>query len=867
MKEKGNNFFARNDYKNAINCYTQAVNRGAHLTPEALSILYCNRSAAFYKAGNFVKAKNDAIEACQLTPNSAKPRFRLGMAYKALEKNKKAVREFEKADVMQPRNKEIVRELLDCRHLKGKEDRQEHLDTNYIPSSHYQRAEKEAKARGHIFSGQGDKILDIPLTGNDFLDGATHTRRGLYYASKNQMKQSIQELSRAAELGNAEGMYNLGVMYSHGTGCPRNPEMAQYWFKEAIKQPRKVMGNRNVGVAEAYSGLALYLHEDPNPAKQAQAVEMWEIAAEDGLAVAQNNLGTCYEHGRVYSQDFKKASQYYQLAAQGGDHQAMLNLAKLYARGLNGPIDLKNAILWAQRAVDCGGKQGLQDLLNYKKMQEALEEVPEVAFEEFNINHIMAAPKPSWVSSQKITKESLQSCKSEYSKKLLEVIWYCEEAARLLDEGQLGLAIMAYAQGLRIPDSELVAPIYGPRMHLFIERIPEDQKTVDTVLIEFCEVLNDKGVTAALTYAKQWLPKYPKEPALLHRIGCMHNFNQEFEKGLQMFWKAKPLCTENYATMDLTYLLATTERLLGQFQQSSEHYEEFLAGCVQGHRKIPEAYYGLASNAISLKMTEKVSEFYFRGLEVEKTLPKMFHTSSPMKQMAAKVVEILQKSAKKECPKIKQTFTTVSQIFEAPSHLDFNEIARKQILLSLREGYKDGWDPNFHQSLPLAKPSRQSTDARWAKSKVVFLEDLISHGQDHVHAGTHLDCMVVALPVQLIAIHMCIVDAKGTLMKLAIYNFDEKLRQKLVVGQTLIIPNPYFRLTASGENNIRVDAPQKLEFGKLWSCCFYCLNLSDALKVCKGCLQAKYCSVDCQRNDWHLLNHKSECQWYKQRRG
>jgi hypothetical protein len=71
------------------------------------------------------------------------------MVYKALEAYRKAVCELEKADVLQPRNKEITRELLDCRHLKGK---------------------------------------------------------------------------------------------------------SQYWFREAIKQPRKMMGLRNVGVAEAYRG-------------------------------------------------------------------------------------------------------------------------------------------------------------------------------------------------------------------------------------------------------------------------------------------------------------------------------------------------------------------------------------------------------------------------------------------------------------------------------------------------------------------------------------------------------------------------------------------------------------------------------------
>jgi hypothetical protein len=235
-------------------------------------------------------------------------------------------------------------------------------------------------------------------------------------------------------------------------------------------------------------------------------------------------------------------------------------------------------------------------------------------------------------------------------------------------------------------------------MSVFVQTIPEDQKTVDVVLIEFLEILNEKGSNGALTYGKQWLLKYPKEPALLRSVGCMYNFNKEYEKGLQMFWKARPLCTENYAKVDMTYMLATTERLLDQFRQSSEHYEEFLAGCVQGHRKIPEAYYGLATNAMVLKNTEEVSEFYFRGLEVEETLPKMFHSSSPSKHMAAKVVELSKKVDKKEGPKMQKTYTTISQLFEASGEFYFNEIARTQTILSLRGSYKDATENNYNHS-------------------------------------------------------------------------------------------------------------------------------------------------------------------------
>ena len=41
--------------------------------------------------------------------------------------------------------------------------------------------------------------------------------------------------------------------------------------------------------------------------------------------------------------------------------------------------------------------------------------------------------------------------------------------------------------------------------------------------------------------------------------------------------------------------------------------------------------------------------------------------------------------------------------------------------------------------------------------------------------------------------------------------------------------------------------------------CYYCREKSKKLKLCKRCRKAKYCSKNCQKNDWNLRNHKHEC--------
>lgn len=40
-------------------------------------------------------------------------------------------------------------------------------------------------------------------------------------------------VSKAAEQGNSEAQYNLGVMYHYGQGVPQNQSVAKEWFSKA----------------------------------------------------------------------------------------------------------------------------------------------------------------------------------------------------------------------------------------------------------------------------------------------------------------------------------------------------------------------------------------------------------------------------------------------------------------------------------------------------------------------------------------------------------------------------------------------------------------------------------------------------------
>ena len=66
------------------------------------------------------------------------------------------------------------------------------------------------------------------------------------------------------------------------------------------------------------------------PKDFAKAAELYQKAANQGFAVAQNSLGELYEKGLGVTKDSGKATELYQKAADQGNAQAQNNLGRLY---------------------------------------------------------------------------------------------------------------------------------------------------------------------------------------------------------------------------------------------------------------------------------------------------------------------------------------------------------------------------------------------------------------------------------------------------------------------------------------------------------------------------------------------------------
>ena len=103
-----------------------------------------------------------------------------------------------------------------------------------------------------------------------------------------------------------------------------------------------------------YLGLAYYQGVGVPSSDLARAVAWWHLAAQQGCAQAQNNLGRVYEQGEGVQADYARAVYWYRRAADQHHATAQYNLGVTYELGRGVARDLRQAATWYQRAAEQG---------------------------------------------------------------------------------------------------------------------------------------------------------------------------------------------------------------------------------------------------------------------------------------------------------------------------------------------------------------------------------------------------------------------------------------------------------------------------------------------------------------------------------
>ncbi len=163
---------------------------------------------------------------------------------------------------------------------------------------------------------------------------------------------------KAAEQGDPEAQFNLGVSYDFGEGVRKNPEQAVYWYSKAAEQ----------GHLQAQVNLAICYEEGEGVPKNPEKAVFWySKAAEQGHPEAQFYLGVCYEYGKGVKKDVRKAAKWYAKAAEQGHPKAQFNLGWCYESGFGVLKDLEEAISWYKMAAEQGNEDAIKALKRYRR--------------------------------------------------------------------------------------------------------------------------------------------------------------------------------------------------------------------------------------------------------------------------------------------------------------------------------------------------------------------------------------------------------------------------------------------------------------------------------------------------------------------
>lgn len=105
------------------------------------------------------------------------------------------------------------------------------------------------------------------------------------------------------------------------------------------------------------------------------AKDLYEIAASNGYAPAQCNLGLCYDTGKGVLQNENEAAKWYRKAAEQGNGTAQYNLGLCYKNGDGVKQSYSEAIKWFLKSSASGyknAKEKLQQMSNEVLFKEAL---------------------------------------------------------------------------------------------------------------------------------------------------------------------------------------------------------------------------------------------------------------------------------------------------------------------------------------------------------------------------------------------------------------------------------------------------------------------------------------------------------------
>jgi hypothetical protein len=161
------------------------------------------------------------------------------------------------------------------------------------------------------------------------------------------MKKAFELYRKAANLGNAFVMTNLGYCYERGIGTNVNVKKAFELYQKAANLGY-AFGIYSLGYCYM-NGIGTRLHEE-------KAFELYQKAANLGNLNGINGLGHCYDNGIGTVIDKRKAVGLYLNAANLGSSTAQYNLGLMHEYGMGITENMSQATYWFKKSAEQGNK-------------------------------------------------------------------------------------------------------------------------------------------------------------------------------------------------------------------------------------------------------------------------------------------------------------------------------------------------------------------------------------------------------------------------------------------------------------------------------------------------------------------------------
>lgn len=134
-------------------------------------------------------------------------------------------------------------------------------------------------------------------------------------------KESVKYANLAADSGNAEGMWILGLAYEHGRGVGKNHKKAIDYFKNGADKGNSSCMH-NLG--------CMYIQGDTVKEDKKKGFTLCLKAAEKGNSKAARTVGTCYLHGYGTEESIRKAVKWFEKYLEDNDDPEVARKVALF---------------------------------------------------------------------------------------------------------------------------------------------------------------------------------------------------------------------------------------------------------------------------------------------------------------------------------------------------------------------------------------------------------------------------------------------------------------------------------------------------------------------------------------------------------